>query len=333
MAPFAWSLLYRSLNRSEALGAETQLLEKALGAGRWRSAETTVSAAADDTVHSVAVDGRGRGDLVLVHGLGTGGGIFFRNIAPLATAFGTVHAVDWRGAGLSGRPAFEASTHDEARDFLVDGLEAWRAAQGIERMTLFGHSMGGIVAAHFADRYPERIDHLVLCGPASVEARPRRFEPGESRLYDLAERLWIGGFTPSQFIRALGPWGKRLVEAYAGRRFKLDDEDAEQLGEYIHAVNALRGSSEQAMNKLLAPIAQPRMPIAPIVEAIPKAVPVTYIYGESDWMNPASGDHSAARRRAAGGDGECIILPKGGHYIFIDQPDAFVKALLGRVKP
>jgi pimeloyl-ACP methyl ester carboxylesterase len=79
------------------------------------------------------------------------------------------------------------------------------------------------------------------------------------------------------------------------------------------------------MNQLLAPIAQPRVPIAPIVETLP--MPVTYIYGESDWMDPKSGVASAARCC----DGACRVLPGAGHYVFIDQPEAFERTLLERV--
>ena len=196
-------------------------------------------------------------------------------------------------------------------------------------MVLLGHSMGGLISAHYASRYPERVDHLVLVGPAAVQARQRRIQPGESRMYDLAEQLWKDGYTPSGFLNFLGPWGKRLVERYAVRRYGLADEEYnEALADYIYAIQSLGTGSAASMNQLLAPIAQPRVPIAPIVEKLP--MPVTYIYGEHDWMNPGSGVASAARCRV---DGVARVLPGGGHYIFIDQPELFEQALLERVAP
>ena len=69
-------------------------------------------------------------DLVLVHGFGNGGGCFFRNLVALAThemrgGVGRTHIVDWRGAGMSGRPQpYTPTTEQEAIDFFVDGLEA-----------------------------------------------------------------------------------------------------------------------------------------------------------------------------------------------------------------
>ena len=138
MAPFAWHLFWRRVTRPEAAQAEARLLDLGLGAGRWRRSDTAASAAPDDFVHSVTIDGTGdtvrSPTLVMVHGLANGGGIFTRNLRPLSAAFAKIHAVDWRGAGLSGRPTYEPDDHDSARDFLVDGLEAWRAKEGVDRM-------------------------------------------------------------------------------------------------------------------------------------------------------------------------------------------------------
>ena len=187
---FAWHLIWRSVTRPEAARAEERLLD--LGPARWRRGDVSVSSAPGDAVHAVSVDGggpRAGTALVMVHGLGTGSGIFFKNVGPLAASFGALHSVDWRGAGLSGRPAFPGDQpHDLARDFLVDGLNEWTRQHGVEKMVLLGHSMGGLVAAHFADRYPERVEHLVLVGPAGVGARRSRFQKGDSWAYPRPRR-------------------------------------------------------------------------------------------------------------------------------------------------
>ena len=84
------------------------------------------------------------------------------------------------------------------------------------------------------------------------------------------------------------------------------------------------------MNQLLGPIAQPRQPIAPLVEAL--ACPVSFIYGEHDWMQPASGANVARRRLAAGKGASCVVVPgSAGHYVFLEDPAAFLDALLRRV--
>ena len=85
------------------------------------------------------------------------------------------------------------------------------------------------------------------------------------------------------------------------------------------------------MSMLLAPIAQAREPIGPIVEQL--HMPVTYIYGESDWMGPVRGARAVERMRADGKDAHYVLIPNAGHYSFLDQPAHFNQALLDRVAP
>ena len=70
--------------------------------------------------------------------------------------------------------------------------------------------------------------------------------------------------------------------------------------------------------------------IAPLVEDL--ACPVSFIYGEHDWMQPASGANVARRRLAAGKGASCVVVPgSAGHYVFLEDPAAFLDALLRRV--
>lgn len=90
-------------------------------------------------VHSVSINPGHVGgvDLVLLHGFGNGGGCFFRNIAELGSA-GRTHVVDWRGAGLSGRPlVYPPKTEEEAMDYFVEGGEEKEGKnEGFKKITL-----------------------------------------------------------------------------------------------------------------------------------------------------------------------------------------------------
>ena len=78
--------------------------------------------------------------LVLAPGYGAGAAFYFKNLQPFAAAGYRCYAVDWRGTGLSGRPAFTADSHAAAVAFFLDALEAWRKENGIERFALVGAS-------------------------------------------------------------------------------------------------------------------------------------------------------------------------------------------------
>lgn len=98
-----------------------------------------------------------------------------------------VHLVDWLGTGLSARPAFDACGTAAAEAWFVDALEDWRAARGLERIVLVGHSLGGYLSAAYALRHPGRVQHLVLVCPAGM-VRARQFSTAteEASLFPVA---------------------------------------------------------------------------------------------------------------------------------------------------
>lgn len=69
---------------------------------------------------------------------------------------------------MTGRPKFRAKNREEAEEFFLNSLEAWREKTGLDKFILMGHSMGGYLAANYALKHPERVDHLILVCPAAV---------------------------------------------------------------------------------------------------------------------------------------------------------------------
>lgn len=59
----------------------------------------------------------------------------------------------------------------------MDALQQWREHMGLSRMVLVGHSLGGYIAATYALRHPEHVQHLVLVCPAGVVRSPLRRPP------------------------------------------------------------------------------------------------------------------------------------------------------------
>jgi pimeloyl-ACP methyl ester carboxylesterase len=195
--------------------------------------------------------------------------------------------------------------------------------------------MGAIVASHYAERHPEHVKHLILAGPAAVRATdPRRVEaflqsvgPARRSLYRFAATQWERGVTPQSCLRAL-PFDlpMRFVRGYVRSRWRaeatLDAATFKALYEYNTGVNVMPGVSEKVLSMILAPIGQARTPIADVLGRLPEHVPITFVYGEHDWMTPSSGAWVTKNMRDAGRTNvECHVLPDAGHYPFIDQPE------------
>jgi pimeloyl-ACP methyl ester carboxylesterase len=89
--------------------------------------------------------------MVLVHGYGGGGAVFYKLAKDLAQYF-HLYLVDLIGMGSSGRPSFplrEACVSVQvAENFFVHALRKWKQIMGIhQKIILAGHSFGGYVSA------------------------------------------------------------------------------------------------------------------------------------------------------------------------------------------
>ena len=113
---------------------------------------------ADATMHYIRF-GRGTKTLVMLPGLGDGLTTVKGTALPMALMYHSF-ARDYTVYMFSRRNGLpQGST---TRDMATD-LKAALDALGITECDLFGVSMGGMIAQHFAADYPEMVSKLVLC--------------------------------------------------------------------------------------------------------------------------------------------------------------------------
>lgn len=121
-----------------------------------------VQLATGPTIH-YAVQGPADGPVViLLHGF-SDSWYSWSPLLPLLPESWSVYALTQRGHGDSDRPAGDYSPPTFARDVL-----AFMDAAGIERASIVGHSLGGIVAQHVAAAAPERVERLVIVGSVAT---------------------------------------------------------------------------------------------------------------------------------------------------------------------
>lgn len=101
--------------------------------------------------------------LITIHG---GPGMqsdYLWELEQLAGARLSVVSYDQHGSGRS-RP----STFDMTMDSYLEELERVADFVGYQRLILFGHSWGGLVAVNYAARNPQQVVGLILMGPAPL---------------------------------------------------------------------------------------------------------------------------------------------------------------------
>lgn len=302
--------------------------------------------------------------LVFLPGFGTGAAIF----APawgrlLASGFlgpggvlgrRRLIAVDPLGWYLSSRPEWSAAMNaDLAEDWFVQSLEAWRAERGFEVIDLLGHSIGGNIAASYAEKHPERVNVLVLLSPAGTPGEPEDYKEklrGAPWRMRLMLRLWGGGWTPQDALRRIPQrYGMRISRWNAERwTWAISDGgeiaiDKDALTDYIY-YGWTEGppSGEYAFSALLHPGAWGKRPLK---ERIPKlgVHRVELIYGDRDWMDARHGNAVAEACEEAAEDAPprsapppavwVQLVPHAGHYAHLENALGFGDALAKALRP
>jgi pimeloyl-ACP methyl ester carboxylesterase len=172
-------------------------LLRALGA---RSVEVPTSVG---RVHAYELRGRGRGNYVLLHGMGASATAYTAVARLLRRDARRIVLVDLPGHGRSStRPGLDVPTLskgvEEALDALVD-----------ERAVLLGTSLGGAAALGYALARPQRLQALVLVSPAGAPLADDELAELRAR-FDLRTRADARRFF-AELLHA-PPWYMRLLE-------------------------------------------------------------------------------------------------------------------------
>jgi proline iminopeptidase len=269
----------------------------------------------------------GQGDplLILHGGPGASHDYFLPHLVPLARRNRLIF-LDERGSGKSQKLQDPAGYTVEA---MVEDTEAVRAALGLGRVKLLGHSCGGILAQAYALKYPDRLSHLVLCSTFhSTKAMNEVFRAMKKRMApELRERIdkleakglfgqgkeYARNRYPAEYMEAA--WGEGYFP-YLYQSRPDPNFDPAQFGTLAWDVyRAMWGShGEFVIDGNLVSVEY-----ADRLRQIRAATLITV--GDHDECDPSL---SREMHRLIP-NSRLEIFPKAGHMTFVDQPEAFLR--------
>lgn len=247
--------------------------------------------------------------VLLIHGGGAGGAMWFRQIAELSKRFRVI-APDNPIFGLSSRPSRQLAVPEVTTGF----VESFMDALDIDQASVAGLSMGGFAAARFAAENPDRVDKLMLIDSAG-------------------------------FGRDL-PWGFRLSslpvlkylltrpQRWAHERFFAttevahpDREHNDAYLQYAFRVTQTEGHSNAVRLNMpvFAGIRGQRNLLHDDELASIKA-PTLVLWGEQDRFFPLRHAHRAVSLIPGS---RLEVLPDCGHVSLLDQPERVSELLAG----
>ena len=241
----------------------------------------------------LAHDERGSGPaIVLIHGHPFSRRMCGAQLDALSDRFRVV-APDLPGYGES-PPRGETITPRELADAVVELMDAL----GVERATVVGLSLGGLVAMELGLGFPDRVDGLVLTATTAAPLTPEEAEMRRST----AERLERNGMLDHALEmagRLFGPAARREPALVLPILETMLTTSA------AGAAAALRGRAERPpYHELLPALRAPSLVLA----------------GDADFFSTAE---ITAQLVAALPEPEVVILPGIGHMPNLEAPEAF----------
>jgi pimeloyl-ACP methyl ester carboxylesterase len=239
----------------------------------------------------------GKPTVVLLHGAMSSVQSWAGWMPSLSTNFRVI-AIDLPGHGLTG----ETAAGDYSRTGMVTFVRSILMSLGEKHVALVGHSMGGGVAAEYAERYPDEVWALVLIDSAGIHIAGRPDTEAARLARNPVTRVVLPWIMPKHELA-------RALRKLYGDPSKVTDALVDRIAE----IERFPGDRAGLVGHYLAQTDDG------IVEAgLPALeVPVLIQWGELDKVQPRAAAETFQRqiRRA-----RLIIYPGVGHNVIEEAP-------------
>ena len=277
----------------------------------------------------------GRGaPLMIVHGgPGASHDYFLPYLLPLARHNRLIF-IDERGSGKSEKLADPAGYTVEN---MVEDVEAVRQGLDLGKISLLGHSYGGVLAQAYALKYQKNLTHLILCStfPSTkqmneVLAHELASAPKEvqEKIHKMEKEDLFGHGLPYEQNRytndyMIAAWG----EAYFPYLYQnRPDPNYDPIQNGVMSWDLYRemwGSDGEF-------VIDGNLKSAEYVSRLHTIhVPTLIIVGDHDECDPSLSKEMHAKISGS----RLVILPKSGHMTFVDQPRLFIGSVQSFLHP
>jgi proline iminopeptidase len=272
----------------------------------------------------------GRGaPLVIVHGgPGASHDYFLPHLLPLMRT-NLLIFIDERGSGKS-------SKLEDPKEYtvasMVEDLEAVRVGLGLGKISLLGHSFGGVIVQAYALKYQKNLSHLIL---GSTFASTKELNEALARMkaaMDPKDReritsleaaglfgkgeVWEHGRYPEEYAKLA--WGKGYFPyLYQKRPDPTYDPVSSNTDTAWDVYREMWGSHGEF-------VVDGNLKEVEYVDRLSEIkVPTLIIVGDHDESDPKMSKEM--HDKIAGS--QLVILPDSGHMTFVDQPEQFLKTV------
>lgn len=249
-------------------------------------------------------------------------GYLLPHLAPLAES----HELIFFDQRLSGRSAAVVDADSVRLATFVDDIEALRLALELDRIHLLGHSWGGLLAIHYALRYGEHLQSLLLLNSMSASSE---LWQEEEKLN--AQRVTAENQRESQALReteAFADQRPAAIEQLLLLSFKAQFHDPARITDLRIYVPEDYPDRSRQFGSMMVDLTS--FDLHDHLARI--AVPTLILYGSAE---PGAQLGGIALHKHLP-NSTFVIIEDAGHFSFIEQPEAFLRTVrdfLSTVRP
>ena len=237
--------------------------------------------------------------------------------------------IDERGSGRSPKVE-DPKQYTVANN--VEDIEAVRVALGLGKITLMGHSAGGVLAQAYALKYQQNLSHLILASTFAstkelnecLAAMKANMSPADKKRVDELEAAglygkgaaWEQGRYPEEYAKlAWGPgYFPYLYQNHPDPNYDPMGGNTSTSWELYREMWGSHGEF----------VVDGNLKEVEYLDRLPSIkVPTLLIVGDHDESDPRMSKEMAAKIAGS----KLVILPKSGHMTFVDQPTLFIKTV------
>jgi proline iminopeptidase len=271
--------------------------------------------------------GQGQPLLIVHGGPGASHDYFLPYLLPLARTNRLIF-IDERGSGQSQKLE---NTSDYTVENMVEDVEVVRQDLNLGKISLLGHSFGGVLAQAYALKYPENLSHLILCSTFHSTSKMNevfnkikekmapelltRIEKMEHEgLYGHGKEYEKNRYTSEYMIAAWGegyfpylyqnhPDANYDPVANGNMAWELYREMWGSHGEFVIDGNLKSVEYADRLSTI--------------------TVPTLITVGDNDECAPSLSEEMHQKIKGS----KLVVFPKSGHMTFVDQPTLFISAV------
>jgi proline iminopeptidase len=266
--------------------------------------------------------------LMIVHGgPGASHDYFLPYLLPLMRTSRLIF-IDERGSGKSSKLDDPAQYNVAA---MVEDLEAVRQALSLGKISLLGHSFGGVLVEAYAFKYPKNLSHMILgstfasttqLNQALAKMKAEMDPQDRDRVHALEAaglfgkgEIWEHGRYPEEYAKLA--WGKGYFP-YVYRNHPDPNYDPVSSNNTAWDVYRQMWGSDGEF------VVDGNLKEVEYVDRLSQIkVPTLILVGDHDESDPRMSQEM--HEKIAGS--QLVILPNSGHMTFVDQPEQFLKAV------